>query len=114
VLSVISRCKFDLKPMFGTIVETAARLAEADKVILRHGHGECDRVGAYHGFTPEQIHFAEQNAYPPPPGTLCIECGRKSGPTTLRMPWLIRLWYAWPRASLPGPRSAFRCCKTGI
>src|SRR5436305_7432976 len=53
VLKVISREKFELQPILDVLVESAARLCEADMVAInRHDHGVYRQVAQY-GQSPE-------------------------------------------------------------
>ena len=62
VLAVISRSPSDLKPVLEAIVETAARLCQADKANIRRKEGVGYRTVASIGFTQAQRDFIEQTA----------------------------------------------------
>jgi two-component system, NtrC family, sensor kinase len=62
VLAVISRSPSDLQPVLEAIVETAARLCQADKANIRRKEGGSYRTVASIGFTQAQRDFIEQTA----------------------------------------------------
>src|SRR5215468_4093746 len=62
VLAVISRSPSDLKPVLEAIVETAARLCQANKANIRRKEGVGYRTVASIGFTQAQRDFIEQTA----------------------------------------------------
>src|SRR5262245_49119121 len=62
VLAVISRSPSDLQPVLEAIVETAARLCQADKANIRRKQGVGYRTVASIGFTQAQRDFIEQTA----------------------------------------------------
>jgi signal transduction histidine kinase len=58
VLKVISRSTFNLQAVLNTLVESAARLCEADMVVIGRPKGETLYFEATYGFTPEFANFA--------------------------------------------------------
>jgi GAF domain-containing protein len=65
VLKVISRSGADLEPMLDTLVETAARICEADKAFINRLRDGLYRTSASFGFSPEYKAFMASNPIPP-------------------------------------------------
>ena len=64
VLRVISRSAFDLDVVLGTLVESAAKLCDAERGILFLRKGNECHVATNYGFSPELEAFARANPIP--------------------------------------------------
>ena len=70
VLKVISRSTFDLQTVFGTLVELAAKLCQANFAMIFRRDEEIYRLAANHGFTPEYRDWVEPQSITIGRGTL--------------------------------------------
>jgi len=70
VLKVISRSTFDLQTVLNTLVESAARLCEADNVNFNRLDGSIAEYAASYGFSPEVQDYLSARRFSPGRGSV--------------------------------------------
>ena len=70
VLKVISRSAFDLQTVLDTLVESAARLCDAEKGTIVQRDGDVYRWSAHFGHAPDLVKYVKAHPFKPGRGTV--------------------------------------------
>ena len=105
VLSVISRSKFDLKPILQSVVDTAARLCRANQAVIFRLEAGAYRFAAGYSIVPAYLEIERQTPISPGPGTLVGRAAMSRQVARIEDAWTDPLYEKKEDAKIGGHRS---------
>ena len=112
VLKVISRSRFELQPVFETVLENAVRLCEAERSFVFLFDGKVLRAAASYNTSPELREFIERNPITPGRHSAAARAALERRTVHILMFRPIpSIHGGWDRLSRSGLCSGSRCSK---
>ena len=105
VLGVISRSKFDLRPILQSVVDTASRLCRADESVIFRLDGGVYRFAAGYSVVPAYLEHERRTPISPGPGTLVGRAAMSRQVVQIEDAWTDPLYEQKAEAKLGGGRS---------
>ena len=105
VLGVISRSKFELRPILQSVVDTASQLCRADVSVIFRLDGGVYRFAAGYSLVPAYIEHERQTPISPGPGTLIGRAALSRQVVQIEDAWTDPLYEQKAAAKIAGGRS---------
>ena len=105
VLGVISRSKFELRPILQSVVDTAARLCRAERAVIFRLEGGAYRFAAGHSLDPAYLEIERQSRISPGQGSVVGRAAMTRQVARIDDAWTDPLYDAKENARVGGVRS---------
>ena len=106
VLKVISRSAFDLQVVLDTLVQSAAKLCDAEQACVFQRDGDLYRWVSNFGFSSELVAYAEAHPFAAGFGSTTSRVALEGGPSIIPTCSRTRIT---PRANISASASTVRC-----